>query len=923
MTLQCPRCSRTVERPPSSSPVLCPYCQGAYLIPLQSHSGSQLDHSGVTLAHSPEAQRLRSSSAQSPAYQGPNKSQLQAAIEAAFQADPLTTYDRNVSLERLEELGQGGMGTVYRVKDKRLEREAALKVLISENADHHAIERFLREAKITARLSHPSIPPVYDAGRTPDGHPYMLMKVIEGETLQDKINQFHEGAFNEEQVKALLEVLIKVSEAVSYAHKNGVLHRDLKPENIMVGEFGEVLVMDWGIARDIHTQEEATELLSLSIIDEDEVERQGGLTLAGSVLGTPGYMSPEQASGDKVGPQTDVYALGAILTEILAGKLPITGDTTYNIIVKTVEGQVKLPRDYNPRIPAELNTIAKAALTLEKKDRTKTALKFARLLRAYLNKEPLPIHHYSIFERLLRWVQTKPVKALAVVSTLFILLITGVLVQTILTTIKEKEALDHSLRLETAAKEKEKIEKKQAQARMKLANEKASIVAKIQSDARHGRPLPELKKRLLTALELGKDDEAFKLNLARICHEQGLVEDCQAILNELVEKHKPAYDALYFLHRIHLKSEKRLSFRTSPALNKLIQRAEERNEKNVYTEFMKGLKAGKRGDIDEALEYFNDAEKYNQNFYWIYIRRAIIYFQKNDLKKAFNEYKIAVQLDPLNALAFNNRGHIYQVQKQYQKALEDFNRAISLRPQFAMAYLNRGILRWNLRDTLGARRDFTLAIQSNPSFKVRVDRFLAQNDDNQSKGLPKDARSFNQRGFKFMNAKKYKRAIQDFDQAIKLNPNQSPAYTNRGICRFHLGNFEGALSDYNKSIAYKPFALTHNNRGYLFMERKQYQKALQDFNIAIKIDPRCSSAYNNRALLHSYLGKHREAIQDYDQCLLITPTMTESYYNRALSKEKIGDKKGAIEDYEQLIQLRPNDAKIPQWKTAIQQLQKP
>lgn len=906
MLLQCPRCARTTEihSSPGAS-LLCPHCRGAYLQQRGSQSGSYAGSYPSTPSRTTP---------------NPDKSQLQAAIEQAYQQDPLTTYDKNVTLERLEELGKGGMGTVYRVKDKRLGREAALKVL-SEKATKHSVERFLREAKITARLSHPCIPPVYDAGLTPEGHPYMLMKVIEGETLQAKIQQFHKEPFHKDAVKALLEALIKVCEAASYAHKNGVIHRDLKPENIMVGEFGEVLVMDWGIARDIHTQREATELLELAVINESDAQKQGGLTLAGSVLGTPGYMSPEQASGDKVHPRTDIYALGAILTEILTGKLPVTGDTHLNVIVKTVEGQIKLPHDYNPKVPPELNSIAAQALQLDPKNRIPTALKFASYLRAYLNQDPIPIHSYSMSDRLFRWVQKRPVKALGSAAILFIILLAGFLVQTIVSARREKDILDQRLRLETAAKEKESQERKDAQARATLARKKTETIAGLRSKARQGRPAKELRACIDDALKLGKNDEEFLVNLARVFEEQELVNDSRRILEFAAENNEPAYKALYDLHALELKSQRRLTFQMTSALRRLIARAEKRNEKNVYTEFVKGIRAQKNGDDESALNDFNEAEKLNPYFYWIYIRRAGIYRKRSQIEKALIEYKIAIQTNPLNALAYNNRGTFYLDRRQHQEALEDFNRAIALAPQFAIAYYNRALLRIRLQDKPGALQDLKRTSNLRPDYAQQVNKLkaqLIQKIDN-----PTTANSFNRRGFQHMNARQFQRAIRDFNSALKLNPKHAAAYNNRGMCRYQIGRFREALSDYNQSIRLKPLALTYNNRGYLYMDRKQYQSALQDFDKAIQIDSQCGQAYNNRGLTYSHLGQHKKAILDYNKSLLINPTLASTYYNRALSKQRIGDNKGAIKDLEQLLQLRPHDKDAESWKNSIRNLRRP
>jgi serine/threonine protein kinase len=187
--------------------------------------------------------------------------------------------------ELAEPIARGGMGTVYRARDRRLDRDVALKVMNAPAPAPGEIERMRDEARILARLEHPGIVPVHDLGTLPDGRLFYVMKLVRGRRLAEATS----GA----PLHARLRTFERICEAVAFAHVQGVVHRDLKPENVMVGPFGEVLVLDWGVARVLSTDE------------EDH----------GAVLGTPGYMPPEQARGetDRVDERADVYALGAVL----------------------------------------------------------------------------------------------------------------------------------------------------------------------------------------------------------------------------------------------------------------------------------------------------------------------------------------------------------------------------------------------------------------------------------------------------------------------------------------------------------------------------------------------------------------------------------------------------------------------------------
>jgi serine/threonine protein kinase len=205
----------------------------------------------------------------------------------------------------VDKLGQGGMGGVYCVEDTELERKVALKVISVPDPDGSWTVRLLQEARVIARLEHPGIVPVHDAGVLPDGRPYYTMKLVQGKRLDEHV----------ESVASLsdrLRLFLRLCDAVAFAHAHGVLHRDLKPANIMIGPFGEVLVMDWGLSKVLSTS--AVKSATIEKADPDASTENQTLTGHGTVVGTRGYMSPEQVRGDTILDQrSDIYSLGAIL----------------------------------------------------------------------------------------------------------------------------------------------------------------------------------------------------------------------------------------------------------------------------------------------------------------------------------------------------------------------------------------------------------------------------------------------------------------------------------------------------------------------------------------------------------------------------------------------------------------------------------
>jgi hypothetical protein len=272
-------------------------------------------------------------------------------------------------------LARGGMGEVYRVLDTAFNRPLALKVLQPQFAGHADVEeRFLREARLTGRLQHPGVPPVQELGRLADGRPYFLMKLVQGRDLRALLQ---ERVSPQEQLTYFLGVFEQVCRTVAYAHAQGILHRDLKPGNVMVGAFGEVQVMDWGLAkfvRDIPALAPATDATDpgTTVLHIQAPEMPAAASVAGEVIGTPAYMAPEQARGEieQLDRTCDVFGLGGILCEILTGQPPFTG-TKLEMQRQAMKGDLRdaLGRLEKCGADAELMVLARCCLAPERVDR--------------------------------------------------------------------------------------------------------------------------------------------------------------------------------------------------------------------------------------------------------------------------------------------------------------------------------------------------------------------------------------------------------------------------------------------------------------------------------------------------------------------------------------------------------------------------
>jgi serine/threonine protein kinase/outer membrane protein assembly factor BamB/tetratricopeptide (TPR) repeat protein len=361
------------------------------------------------------------------------------------------------SYEEIEEIGRGGMGSIHRVRDRTLDREVAKKILLDSRSTN-LVQRFVREARITGRLEHPNIPPVHDLGIDEDGRRFFTMKVVVGESLLEILDQLGDKCpvhLERYPSVRLLQIFLKICDAVAFAHSRNVIHRDLKPANIMIGEFGEVLVMDWGLAKSLDddgvqrsqpppeppaqteppvpppdagpphdptpapADDESTETAliedgsEIAFIDDlpplDDMPESPGLTLDGQIVGTPAYMSPEQADGrqDRVDFRTDVYALGAILYEMLTLTPPITGKTLLETLSRVTSGDIEPParKSSSRHVPRELDAITMKALSLKPQDRYPTVQALAEDIQLYVDGRSVSAVSDSLFVKARKWVQ--------------------------------------------------------------------------------------------------------------------------------------------------------------------------------------------------------------------------------------------------------------------------------------------------------------------------------------------------------------------------------------------------------------------------------------------------------------------------------------------------------------------------------------
>jgi serine/threonine-protein kinase len=308
---------------------------------------------------------------------------------------------------------RGGLGAVFVALDEELHREVALKQILDSHADdEESRRRFLLEAEITGGLEHPGIVPVYGLGSYRDGRPYYAMRFIRGDSLKEAIERFHKDeavrtdpGYRSLELRKLLRRFTDVCNAIDYAHSRGVVHRDIKPGNIIVGKYGETLVVDWGLAKPLGRVEPDRAAGERTLVPS--FASGSAETMPGSALGTPAYMSPEQAFGDldRLGPRSDVYALGSTLYCLLTGRPPFTGDDVLKVIRSVRQGEFAAPRQLDPSIDRALEAVCLKAMALEPEDRYPTCRALADDVERWTADEPVAAFSEPWTRRFRRWTR--------------------------------------------------------------------------------------------------------------------------------------------------------------------------------------------------------------------------------------------------------------------------------------------------------------------------------------------------------------------------------------------------------------------------------------------------------------------------------------------------------------------------------------
>jgi tetratricopeptide (TPR) repeat protein len=843
------------------------------------------------------------------------------------------------------EIARGGMGAVLRARDRDLGRNLAVKVLLEKYASlPEAAQRFVEEAQIGGQLQHPGVVPVYDIGRFGD-RPFFTMKLVEGQTLAAILSQRLQSFDDRPR---LLIVALKVAEALAYAHAKGVIHRDLKPSNIMVGAFGEVQVMDWGLAKVLPESDGADEEKASQERERPEdgslirTARSSGSTgtfgretKVGSILGTPAYMPPEQATGDiaRLDRRADVFGLGAILCEILTGQPPNVGESSDEVQRRAAHGDLAEAHARLDMCGADLALIilTKACLSPQALDRPRDAQAVADGLSAYLNgvQERLQATER---ERAVAVVQAKEESKRRKVQLALAAAVVGLLVgggafafwrNAQVQAGRERDArnaeavaallgqCEEALRAEDAAKAALALEAARKRSAEGGAQEQAERLGRLEADLALVRDLDAVDQLRWTVVENRFPDPAVVATQTREAVRR-FGADPSAVS---VEEAAARISASVACARVVAALDRLLQHPNSAGVRTLLRRVDPDPYRDAFRD---AVLANDRAQLVELVGQKATVEQppgfvvFLGNYEEIPVERrrqvlqAAVSQRPGDLgllmtlaytylfdQKGADErrcwFQAAVAAAPTNAAAHYNLGVTLKDKGQVDEAIACIQKAIDLAPKFTEAHTNLGtILCDDKREYDRAIACFLKAITFDPTVAL----------------------IHNNLGNALYNKRQLDEAIACYQKAITLDPKFSRAHNGLGQVRLAKDQINEASACFRKALDLDPkLANAHNGLGITLAGKGQVDEAIACFQKAIELDPKLDVAYLNLGIALQDKGQLEEAIACYQKALSLNPMLTSAHNSLGVARHANGEVDEAIACFQKAIALDSNYAR--------------
>ncbi|HNO76942.1 MAG TPA: protein kinase [Phycisphaerae bacterium] len=846
---------------------------------------------------------------------------LHWAVEARSQAPvrieaPLHSMSEMLpDFEILGELGRGGMGVVYRARQRKLDRLVAVKVLpaLLGTVRPDARARFRREAELAASLDHTNIAGVHDFGEV-DGTLYYVMQLIEGRSLRDVLNEIadakttdiivgREGSSSNSKSRVtgdgvasrptyfrkVATWIAEVAEAMQYAHDKGIVHRDIKPSNLILAEDGRLVISDFGLAR---------------------ISQSQSPVVTRGLVGTCRYMSPEQVESS-LGPvdaQSDVYSLGATLYELLTFKPLYSCPDERELLRQVVEVDPPPPSRIVPQVPKELETICLKAVAKERRNRYASAGKMAEDLKRWLLDLPIHARRQTLTERAWRFVRRRKLYVLLTTITMALTLTAGGLWMAYNATEKRaamanREAMDSqialSLREAHAALDAEKTDKVLEHIRKGLAidpnhlelNRLKAIVL-----FRTGSP-NEAMAVIRGVIEREPHDWSSHF-LAAFAMRPCMADDwtCRCIDRTGLLGENP-HDTLTQRYEQHLaevqewRSGEAEEFcllsckEEDPQLAiALLNSALAKDPTMSEALLLRALRYEKTGELEkmkvdalQAIEF----RKGDDLAYGVLGTAQYLLHQFTDAKATLSE---AIRRNPRTVLWWYDRAVVNGYLGDFNASIADANTAIGINAKYAFAYVARAVAQVGLKNPAAAMQDYNHAEKLDPRI---IDIYI-------------------QRCELFLLSGQFEKAMADADRAVKLAPKNAAGYQRRAHAYILTGDYESALAPVNKCLEMDPNdAISLLLKGIIYNRAGEYEQAIIALDQASVHAPADVRIYQSRAQSLFRLERNQEAIADYTHCLNLNSKDAIALMKRGMIYEAIGESRLALADYRRAAEAQP------------------
>jgi tetratricopeptide (TPR) repeat protein len=844
------------------------------------------------------------------------------------------------------EIARGGMGVILRATDTVLGREVAVKVL------HHrfdpasdASRRFADEARITAQLQHPAIPPVHDLGTLPDGRPFLAMKLIKGHTLNVLLAARPDPSHDRGRFVAVFE---QVCQALAYAHAHGVIHRDLKPGNVMVGAFGEVQVMDWGLAKVLGERVigPATEPNGPGRLTEVRSLRDsdGPLTQAGSVLGTPAFMPPEQAAGAlaRVDVRSDVFGLGAILAVILTGKPPFAAASPESSRQRAAHGEVGecfarldgcgadpdlvalckrcLAPDPAQR-PCDGGEVAAAVAGL--RQAAEERARRAELERVRIEGEKAAAEVRAAEQRKRRRVQ------LALLATVLLLLLGGggfawwqaeqgrvrrartaeavsALLKQCEEALQAGDAAKAAVALKTADERADEGGAEELADRLQRCRADLAVLSDLDAIDQSRWTLVQGKisgwmedtERCRQALrrfgadpaEVPPEEVAARVSASSVRERLVTALDRLLLSEQTAEGRAAVGAALRAADPDPYRDAFRAAWRAGnlAAIKELAGRPAALEQPAGFTAFLGEIDAVGIARRRELLTA--GVRRWPRN---LGLLMALGETYETDQKQGAEErvrwFQAAVGVAPDNAAAHNSLGGALADRGELDAAIAEYQEALRLDPRLANAHNGLGIALRKKGNLNAAIAEYQKAI--------RLD--------------PRRAYPHNNLGLALVERGALDAAIGEFEEALRLEPRHADAHNNLGNALRARGDLDGAIAEFKEALRLNPrLAYAHTNLGNALRARGDLDRALAEFQKALELDPGNANTHNSLGVALRDRGDLNGAIAEFRKALGLDPRHAYTHRNLGIVLREKGDLDGAITAYREALPLDPRLADV-------------